>query len=166
MCPQGNFQSLDHCSFSFILFSSLGRSLHATKTHTHIYIYTHSYSLLFLGLYHTTTLPRPLFISFLLPSSLLWVVHWVISYIQSIKTHTYTPFIQRNPSAKPLSTHSMARSAAISIHRAPSLQLAYQQLIQSEGMVEHLVRGLREEDPELQKHCASAIFKVGIRVKG
>ena len=41
-----------------------------------------------------------------------------------------------------------------------SLQDAYQELIQSEGMVEHLVRGLKEEDPELQKHCASAIFKV------
>ena len=39
-------------------------------------------------------------------------------------------------------------------------QQAYQELIQSEGMIEHLVRGLKETDHELQKHCASAIFKV------
>lgn len=36
---------------------------------------------------------------------------------------------------------------------------SYQGLIQSEGMLEHLVRGLRTDNQELQKHCASAIFK-------
>ena len=40
------------------------------------------------------------------------------------------------------------------------VQPTYQKLIQSEGMVEHLVRGLKTENTELQKHCASAIFKV------
>lgn len=33
-------------------------------------------------------------------------------------------------------------------------------MIQSEGMIGHLVRGLKEDNPELQMHCASAIFKV------
>ena len=34
------------------------------------------------------------------------------------------------------------------------LQRTYQELIHSEGMVEHLVRGLKTTDKELQKHCA------------
>ncbi len=33
-------------------------------------------------------------------------------------------------------------------------------MIRSEGMIEHLVRGLKTENAELQQHCASAIFKV------
>ena len=40
------------------------------------------------------------------------------------------------------------------------LQRGYQELIRSEGMIEHLVRGLKTENAELQQHCASAIFKV------
>ncbi|XP_064389412.1 outer dynein arm-docking complex subunit 2-like [Halichondria panicea] len=39
------------------------------------------------------------------------------------------------------------------------LQSSYQGLIQSEGMLGHLVRGLKTDNQELQKHCASAIFK-------
>ena len=40
------------------------------------------------------------------------------------------------------------------------MQPMYQEMIRSEGMVQHLVRGLKMENQELQKHCASAIFKV------
>lgn len=40
------------------------------------------------------------------------------------------------------------------------IQHTYQSLIHSEGMLEHLVKGLKTKDEELQKHCASAIFKV------
>ena len=40
------------------------------------------------------------------------------------------------------------------------MQPMYQELIRSEGMVQNLVRGLKMENQELQKHCASAIFKV------
>ncbi len=40
------------------------------------------------------------------------------------------------------------------------LQSSYQGLIQSQGMLGHLVRGLKTDNQELQKHCASAIFKV------
>jgi len=40
------------------------------------------------------------------------------------------------------------------------VQPAYQELIRSEGMIEHLVRGLKSENTLLQMHCAAAIFKV------
>ena len=29
-------------------------------------------------------------------------------------------------------------------------------------MIEHLVRGLKKENKELQMHCAAAIFKVNV----
>lgn len=32
--------------------------------------------------------------------------------------------------------------------------------IRTEGMIEDLVRNLKSKDSELQRHCASAIFKV------
>ena len=48
----------------------------------------------------------------------------------------------------------------LSSYYTHSLQPTYQKLIQSEGMVEHLVKGLKTKNTELQKHCASAIFKV------
>lgn len=35
----------------------------------------------------------------------------------------------------------------------------YQAIIRSEGMVEHLVKGLHLESTELKMHCAAAIFK-------
>lgn len=38
----------------------------------------------------------------------------------------------------------------------PSYRLA----IRTEGMIEDLVTNLKSENPELQMHCASAIFKV------
>ena len=38
----------------------------------------------------------------------------------------------------------------------------YQELIRSEGMIEHLVRGLKKDNRELQMHCAAAIFKVSV----
>lgn len=41
-----------------------------------------------------------------------------------------------------------------------SVQKVYQELVRSEGMIEHLVRGLKKENRELQMHCAAAIFKV------
>lgn len=41
-----------------------------------------------------------------------------------------------------------------------SVQKVYQELVRSEGMIEHLVRGLKKENRELQRHCAAAIFKV------
>ena len=48
----------------------------------------------------------------------------------------------------------------MNVHVPYPLQPTYQELIQSEGMVEHLVRGLKTENGDLQKHCAAAIFKV------
>ena len=46
------------------------------------------------------------------------------------------------------------------MHTCSCAQPTYQKLIQSEGMVEHLVRGLKTDNTELQRLCASAIFKV------
>ena len=40
------------------------------------------------------------------------------------------------------------------------VQKVYQEMVRSEGMIEHLVRGLKKENRELQMHCAAAIFKV------
>jgi len=40
------------------------------------------------------------------------------------------------------------------------MQASYRLAIRTEGMIEDLVRHLKSDNPELQKHCASAIFKV------
>ncbi|CAI8029073.1 Armadillo repeat-containing protein 4 [Geodia barretti] len=57
----------------------------------------------------------------------------------------------------------VARSAALALwscSKSKSNKMPmYQELIRSEGMVQNLVRGLKMENQELQKHCASAIFK-------
>lgn len=39
-------------------------------------------------------------------------------------------------------------------------QPSYRLAIRTEGMVEDLVKNLKTNTPELQMHCASAIFKV------
>jgi hypothetical protein len=39
-------------------------------------------------------------------------------------------------------------------------QPSYRLAIRTEGMIEDLVKNLKSADPELQMHCASAIFKV------
>ena len=40
---------------------------------------------------------------------------------------------------------------------------SYRLAIRTEGMVEDLVNNLKSENPELQMHCASAIFKVVLK---
>jgi hypothetical protein len=40
------------------------------------------------------------------------------------------------------------------------LQKEYQLAVQTEGMVIDMVKHLTNDDKELKKHCASAIFKV------
>ena len=46
------------------------------------------------------------------------------------------------------------------IRNVKSFQPNYRLAIRTEGMIEDLVRNLNSENPELQRHCASAIFKV------
>lgn len=42
---------------------------------------------------------------------------------------------------------------------------SYRLAIRTEGMIEDLVNNLKSENPELQMHCASAIFKVNERLE-
>ena len=53
----------------------------------------------------------------------------------------------------------------IFIHKYIVLQPSYRLAIRTEGMIEDLVKNLKSQDPELQMHCAAAIFKVQIRIK-
>lgn len=58
------------------------------------------------------------------------------------------------------STHEDMLIPVVGTLQECASEKSYRLAIRTEGMIEDLVNNLKSENPELQMHCASAIFKV------
>ena len=78
------------------------------------------------------------------------------AYIQAMRKAGAIPLLARLLK----SVHESMLIPVVGTLQECASEPSYRLAIRTEGMIEDLVTGLKCENPELQMHCASAIFKV------